>query len=384
MSKPVEQALTGLVPSLNAPLPPELLNVAVSLLAQSRSKASSLKPDEEIARTYACAHLACERLKQRLNLPPIVARPPIPPRAYKKVYTYFDSALTTASSSSAPQTPSKRARAADPPPAAAKPTPSKAPPGPGARTPTSARRTAAGRKGEDDAPPWTMPLIRQLCRALGAPAAAPHAYAGVCSVLRAGGAASSPSPSATRSVRKRRVGAVEGEAAVPATVVVVLLYTMVRLAGTPTSGREHRERRARAVEVLAGCEACAGRGEDELAEEVEGLLAVGRERGWLEMEWFGNVVEGSGLGVEGAGDEDEDVEMEDARSAANTPVKRRRTGEGVQTAVSQGGLGTMMQDKVDYLSEPRRVGFLRWKEQIMKRVEEIERETNGQDMDVSG
>lgn len=61
MSKPIEQALTGLVPTLNGPIPSELLNVAISLLAQSRSKASSLKPDEEIARTYACAHLACER-----------------------------------------------------------------------------------------------------------------------------------------------------------------------------------------------------------------------------------------------------------------------------------------------------------------------------------
>lgn len=61
MSKPVEQALVGLVPAHNGPLPSELLSVAVSLLAQSRSKASSLRPEEEIARTYACAHLACER-----------------------------------------------------------------------------------------------------------------------------------------------------------------------------------------------------------------------------------------------------------------------------------------------------------------------------------
>lgn len=61
MSRPLEQALTGLIPSHNGPLPPELTTLAASLLAQSRSKASSLKPEEEIARTYACAHLACER-----------------------------------------------------------------------------------------------------------------------------------------------------------------------------------------------------------------------------------------------------------------------------------------------------------------------------------
>ena len=55
------QALMGLIPTLTGSLPPELLELAVSLLAQSRSKASNLKADEEIARSYACANLACER-----------------------------------------------------------------------------------------------------------------------------------------------------------------------------------------------------------------------------------------------------------------------------------------------------------------------------------
>jgi origin recognition complex subunit 6 len=57
----IEQALTGLIPTLNGPLPLELVDIALSLLARSRSVAHSLKPDEEIARPYACAQLACER-----------------------------------------------------------------------------------------------------------------------------------------------------------------------------------------------------------------------------------------------------------------------------------------------------------------------------------
>lgn len=57
----IEQALTGLIPTLNGPPPPELIELALSLLARSRSVAHSLKPDEEIARPYACAQLACER-----------------------------------------------------------------------------------------------------------------------------------------------------------------------------------------------------------------------------------------------------------------------------------------------------------------------------------
>lgn len=61
MDRSMAQTLTVLVPTLTGPLPPELLELAVSLLAQSRSKASSLKADEEIARAYACANVACER-----------------------------------------------------------------------------------------------------------------------------------------------------------------------------------------------------------------------------------------------------------------------------------------------------------------------------------
>ena len=60
MNKSIDQALASLLPTLNAP-PTALLNLSASLLAQSRTKAGNLKSEEEIARTYACAHLACER-----------------------------------------------------------------------------------------------------------------------------------------------------------------------------------------------------------------------------------------------------------------------------------------------------------------------------------
>lgn len=61
MSRPIEQALLSLLPTQNANLPPSLVELASSLLAQSRNKASTLKAEEEVARTYACAHLACDR-----------------------------------------------------------------------------------------------------------------------------------------------------------------------------------------------------------------------------------------------------------------------------------------------------------------------------------
>jgi origin recognition complex subunit 6 len=55
-----ERNLYSLLPSVGS-LPAELIDLTVSLLSQSRSKAGNLKPEEEIGRGYACANIACER-----------------------------------------------------------------------------------------------------------------------------------------------------------------------------------------------------------------------------------------------------------------------------------------------------------------------------------
>ena len=60
-NRPVEQALNTLVPTHANDLPQELLSLALILVAQSRSFSSSLKPEEEIARPYACAEIASRR-----------------------------------------------------------------------------------------------------------------------------------------------------------------------------------------------------------------------------------------------------------------------------------------------------------------------------------
>lgn len=59
--RPVERALSTLLPTHENEMPRELLNLAQSLFAQSRSYSSSLKPEEEIARPHACAEIACRR-----------------------------------------------------------------------------------------------------------------------------------------------------------------------------------------------------------------------------------------------------------------------------------------------------------------------------------
>ncbi|KAH6851109.1 origin recognition complex subunit 6 [Chaetomium sp. MPI-CAGE-AT-0009] len=105
MNRSIEQTLLSLLPTHNSDLPESLTQLASSLLAQSRNRASTLKAEEEVARLYACANLACDRLKITLNLPPIDPRPPIPPRIYKRLYNHLDKILPATASTPSRHTP---------------------------------------------------------------------------------------------------------------------------------------------------------------------------------------------------------------------------------------------------------------------------------------
>jgi hypothetical protein len=69
MNRPIEQVLSTLLPTHADELPPELVRLAQSLVAQSRSFSTTLKPEEEIARPYACAEIACKRYELSYSPP---------------------------------------------------------------------------------------------------------------------------------------------------------------------------------------------------------------------------------------------------------------------------------------------------------------------------
>jgi origin recognition complex subunit 6 len=199
----IEQSLALILPSLSDRLPSELVDLAKSLLAQSLNKASNLKGDEEIARPYACAEIACKRLTTKLKLPaPALQgrRPPCPPRVYKKLLAFLEQALQQVKVRPAKPRGSDDAFATDLPdnkrPARSTPTTTKKKTfGPSS---SSRKRTAhdafAGEIAptyakdescnDDGAPVWAMPLIRRLCKALSTPLLVPHVYTGLCVVLR--------------------------------------------------------------------------------------------------------------------------------------------------------------------------------------------------------
>ncbi|KAG9199715.1 hypothetical protein G6514_008270 [Epicoccum nigrum] len=347
----IEQALTGLIPTHNGPLPPELVDIALSLLARSRSVAHSLKPDEEIGRL----------LKKRLNLPAITSRPPCPPRVYRKLYNYLASALPDASTPHEPHTPRKNSSA----PASGRTTP---------KTPTTARRTpqtalrTQNAASASEPPAWVMLAIRVLARTFAYPAVSPHVYTGVESLLpllaQLSSAASGAETPSTRSRRSTAPLPTVAEIKLCGLVVAVFLYVLVRVLDAEVTPEQYDAQRNLAVRTLLDAATADVRsvGFAELVHETEEMMATAQQEGWLEMEWFLNVV----LGEEGEGEEMEGVET--TLPAQGSTSRNRRWGGGSAYV----GLGTMLQDATDYLGEQRREEYKTWKAGIVARCEELE------------
>ena len=373
----VEQSLTGLIPTLNGPLPPELVELALSLLTRSRSVAHSLKPDEEIARPYACAQLACERytdfsihareecradydrLKKRLNLPTIASRPPCPPRIYKKLYNYLSSALPAPTTTREPQTPLKATNSA---PASARKSPKN--PLSGRKTPRSTRREEQG----EDPPEWVMHTIRSLVKEFDYPSAAPHIYSGVESIYPLLARMSAAAPE-TPSKRPRRAATAPQASSTGVTnarilslIVVTFLYVLTRMKDQDVTPEQYNEWRETAVHTVLALPAGETTAYEELSLEAERMMPMAQEEGWLHMEWFSNVTP-----------QEEAYEMDDIEMTENTARLAAGKSSGLRFGGSDYiGLGTMMQESTDYLGKRQQEDYKKWKAKIMAHVQELE------------
>ncbi|KAF2461051.1 origin recognition complex, subunit 6 [Lineolata rhizophorae] len=386
MNKPIEQALTSLIPSINGPLPPELLTFAASLLAQSKTKARNLRPEEEISRTYACSNIACERLKQHLDLPKIEPRPPVPRRMYNRVFKYLDKQLADDSLSRPPRSTQV------------------VPTHPGSRNvpdqmnlssshPRSSRasnrqilgkvsgyRTCAEDQTErNDLPLWVLRTLGMLGDSFGIPSAVPHVHVGILSVLafeRQKGH-QQESGQSVRCLRRSQGTSDEPvepiqEAQLPALVVTLFLYTLIRFSSTSISAGEHEMRRDQAIAVVDGTEHAPKLTRGKMIDEVEYFIRQAH-RGWLDLEWYKNIPEepethneGSKMSVPDDGNELDVPQISTLREhLRNSPPLPSEGGD------LRAGLGTMMQDKVDYLSNDRRIDYVQWRRSIMNRVREI-------------
>ena len=103
MSTSSRQSLQSLLPASYA-IPPKLLSTTDLLVTLSLQRAPNLKPDEEIARTHACADLACQRLRVSLRLPNLKSSTaPCRPAVYKKLLVFLTEKLADVDVSGTPK-----------------------------------------------------------------------------------------------------------------------------------------------------------------------------------------------------------------------------------------------------------------------------------------
>lgn len=164
---------------------------------------------------------------------------------------------------------------------------------------------------------------------------------------------------------------------VPGLVAAVYILVVTRLLGKEVSGREYVGLRRG---ILAALMAVRGDGEvvakvekgegawegweEVVGKDVDRWLMELSARGWVGLDWFGNIESGAGVDLpERQGEEMENGEEQE--------------GEDEEEEEQMMGLGTMMQDRVDYLSARKREEYQIWREGIMARMEEIEKAKEG-------
>ncbi len=395
MNRSIEQALLSLLPTFNSALPPQLTELASSLLAQSRLRASTLKAVEEIARPYACAHIACDRqetalssrvrrqltgrlprLKTSLNLPPIDPRPPIPPRVYNRLYSHLDKILP----SSTPRArkvgaPDSKARDVGRSPAV-RPLPSRTTPSKDKslaqfRTPTggkSAPTRASGpatpsraKRGSSILPPWVQLTTGFLCKELGHELLGPTVIAGMEAI-----AAPHSRRTTDEWVNKNMVH------------LLASIYYQVELSFKDQSEEDQagqrlvRERAIlKTLRKVQGSVGVAGHDDPKAwegwatpnQEQFRKALKEISDRNWLDSDWYlgiQDLKDTSGVQADG-------VDADDIHDAPSVQIRRA---------------DTMFQDKYDLLSERNREEYKIWKAKIMARIKEIERNGGGDAMEI--
>lgn len=368
----IEQSLSLLLPTLSDHLPNELIALSNSLLAQSRNKASNLKSEEEIARPYACCEIACKRLGSKLKLPALHGRPPCPPRAYKKLLTFLEQALPAKLPAKPTQESPEKGKFVP----TGTTTPTKVAPRPSQSTSltTTSKKTRtafAGKvlqsrdlghlKNDDGAPPWVMPLIRRLCHTFTTPLLVPHVYTGLCVVL--GLANLGPGQEDDESIYRNEV-----------TGLTLALFFLVL--------SRMQQGKVSSESYLADCErACAVANDEDTnvgvtKDAVDDWIKKISSEGWTtDEEWWSSVPEDvfDRLGKPATGESEEPEDGYQAELISRK--KRKRTDLGNDEQDAEGtllpGLGTMMQESIDWLSEDRRADYMRWRVGVEKRLNQV-------------
>ena len=208
-----------------------------------------------------------------------------------------------------------------------------------------------------------------------APAAPHHIYAGVSSIL-----------STTRNEGESSESAPDIE--LPSLIAAVYYFVTCRLSGRQIAPKELSTQIVIALEVLN--EHLPIHVERDRINElsVKDHMRLIAARKWVDMDWFQNIRVGSGLGfadnsespgqiqipgLRGGDVEDQEQSQAEAETDDTGPIipsKRRLHEEPLEEEAERlrPGLGTMMQEAVDYLSEDHGREFAEWKAEILEEI----------------
>lgn len=314
-------------------------------------------------------------------MPSMRGRPPLPPKVYAKLLDLLENSLPvkkptstkvdgkkiTEGSSSSPtkrlSTPKKRGLTERE--TSSKPTASTAVVRPSKKIEFVGKVSAikvVGTGGEEEAPEWVMPFIRRLCATLDTPLLPPHAYTGACVVLKLAGLWPSSDSGPEDELRST----------VSAMTIAIYFMVWTKMKQGKITPEVYLDRCEKAIEVATetGCGNLSTDAVDDWIKEMN-------DNGWCRgQEWWDSVPEDV-MDVIGrvAGDAERDLDEQDAVVGTQRRPRLREDDQGEQDkdGVLLPGLGTMMQDAVDFLSEERALDYLEWKKGILERVKQMER-----------
>ena len=271
------------------------------------------------------------RFKKSLGLSEIKINPPCAPKVYQRLYRYLEGVLPVGTKSRT-RAPATNKLLATPSPSPIK---QKRASKPGTNIEIVARRNQA--QHESQAPlsesGWIMPAIRVFCKDLNAPAAPPHVFAGVLSVL-----------TLTPPIKITNEHFTEAKSAnggMSGLLIATCLLVCARLSGVRTHPDDYQRRRDAGLKLLNQSfpqgEACA--------EDVNRWLRRIRDEGWTRLDWFTNIKEGAGLEIErGSPNSEEPPHIDGATEQEETPRIRRGliSMARVEEISIQAGIGTMV------------------------------------------
>jgi origin recognition complex subunit 6 len=139
-----------------------------------------------------------------------------------------------------------------------------------------------------------------------------------------------------------------------------MFYVVSRMQDRDITPEQYVQWREMAVATILKLPAGKAQSATDIEAEIEVLMPMAQEEGWLQMEWFLNVTPPTD------GQEMEGVET----TGEGSNVGGDKSLQGGASAYM--GLGTMMQDATDYLGARQRQDYQTWKKGIVARIEKIE------------